>query len=192
MSGEKLLSEEEYEEFYKIYIDSLNFSLQTAEKLRELKVHKQHVNRILEPYQYVKVLMTGNLSQWEYFVELREDKSAQPEIQTLARFVINAINKSVPKNREIHLPFYDPDKDGKIDEDVLKICAARCARLSYLSNNKEIKPDREKDLDLANRLVQNKHWSPFEHVAISKQPGHRVDTRNLRDWVPFRVFLESR
>jgi len=45
----------------------------------------------------------------------------------------------------------------------VKIAIARCARLSYMTFDKEI--DLKKDLELYDRLLANKHMSPFEHCA---------------------------
>lgn len=46
---------------------------------------------------------------------------------------------------------------------LLKICIARCARLSYMTFNNEI--DYEKDIKLHDQLLGSKHYSPFEHCA---------------------------
>ena len=46
---------------------------------------------------------------------------------------------------------------------LLKICTARCARLSYMTFDNEI--DYQKDIELHDRLLQSGHYSPFEHCA---------------------------
>lgn len=46
---------------------------------------------------------------------------------------------------------------------LLKICTARCARLSYMTFDNEI--DYQKDIELHDRLLAEKHFSTFEHCA---------------------------
>ena len=46
---------------------------------------------------------------------------------------------------------------------MLKIATARCARLSYMTFDGDI--DYDKDIKLHNQLLENKHFSPFEHCA---------------------------
>ena len=45
------------------------------------------------------------------------------------------------------------------------ISAARCARVSYLNHDKS-EPDISKDIELADKLLEAGHMSPFEHQAI--------------------------
>jgi len=45
-------------------------------------VHKQHANRVLEPYAYHTVIVTG--TSWRNFYALRASPMAQPEIQEVA------------------------------------------------------------------------------------------------------------
>ena len=46
---------------------------------------------------------------------------------------------------------------------LLKICTAKCARLSYMTFDGEI--DYEKDIALHDQLLSAKHASPFEHCC---------------------------
>lgn len=46
---------------------------------------------------------------------------------------------------------------------IIKIATARCARLSYMTFDGEI--DYEKDIKLHDRLLNDRHHSPFEHCA---------------------------
>lgn len=55
----------------------------------------------------------------------------------------------------------------KFDEVIRKISIARCARVSYTIVGEEGKESNyENDIKLYNRLIESKHASPFEHIAL--------------------------
>lgn len=146
-------------------------------------VHKQNANRLLESFQYIKVICTG--TDWDNFFELRDHKDAMPEIQELAKAIKEVLKNSTPEYLEPHrwhLPFSDKmnkeeiikqtgkyltaeQYDNKTSLEEIKIAVARCARISYNTFEGEI--DYKKDLELYERLVyaNPKHLSPTEHIA---------------------------
>lgn len=68
--------------------------------------HKQVVNRLLEPFAHINVLITA--TDWDNFFELRDHADAQPEIQALAQAIKAAFADSKPQllqPGEWHLPF---------------------------------------------------------------------------------------
>lgn len=137
-------------------------------------LHKQIANRILEPWFCITTVVTS--TEWDNFYALRNHPQAQPEIRALAQAMLKAHNESFPKELGIdewHLPFVH-DWEGmlftgtpwEIQEKLLKISVARCARVSY--NNHEGKRSTfEEDEKLFQRLVGQvpKHASPLEHQA---------------------------
>jgi hypothetical protein len=157
-----------------------------AEQLRRGQVHKQIVNRILEPFTHIRVVVTS--TSWVNFYGLRDHKDAQPEIRLLAQAMKKSHEESQPTTLhwgEWYLPYITPDdtanaynnckyqrvtRDGPNSEEIygllLKVSAARCARASY--NNFEGKPSTlEEDLALFSKLVEDQpiHASPTEHQA---------------------------
>ena len=156
-----------------------------AEDMDKWGAHKQVVNRILEPFQWISVVVTA--TEWDNFHALRSHKDAQPEIKLLSDMMLKARAKSTPqllKAGEWHLPYIDLKKDfdevslllenvrseenwyEQIYEILKKVSAARCARVSYLTHDG--KPTTvEADLALCERLAgaQPFHASPFEHQA---------------------------
>jgi hypothetical protein len=137
-------------------------------------VHKQIVNRVLEPYLFVEGIVTS--TEWNNFFELRCHKDAQPEIQELANKIKIAINNSTPiklNNDQWHLPYIKDDDYELINQypDIKfilqKISAARCCRVSYLLHD-GTNPNVTDDLSLFNRLAGSvpKHHSPLEHQAL--------------------------
>lgn len=163
-----------------------------ARDMHALGAHKQIVNRILEPFSHITVLVTA--TEWENFYKLRRHRYAQPEIHALANAMFDAQYSSTPRklmHGEWHLPYvYDDDLDEIIKmalhqtqdtmfgqatlDDVerattriaCRVSTARCARVSYLTHDGQ-KPDIAKDDQLFHRLMiaQPMHASPAEHQA---------------------------
>ena len=80
-----------------------------AEQLRRGQVHKQIVNRILEPFTHIRVVVTS--TSWVNFYGLRDHKDAQPEIRELAQAMKKAHEESQPTKLqwgEWHLPYITP------------------------------------------------------------------------------------
>jgi hypothetical protein len=161
-----------------------------AEYMAELGCHKQIVNRILEPFLPINVIVTA--TEWDNFFELRDHQDAQPEIQELARCMKVAMQESEPEFNGWHLPYIENDKIDctKYEFDYLaKISASRCARVSYLKHD-GTQSTIEEDLTLFDKLVNSKpaHASPVEHQAYF-DPA-RESSRNFKGgWVQFRDVL---
>ena len=67
------------------WCDAARFAAEKAESLLDIGAHKQIVNRLLEPFTYVDVLLTA--TDWANFFALRLHEDAQPEVQDLAQAV---------------------------------------------------------------------------------------------------------
>ena len=157
-----------------------------AKTMLEYNVHKQVVNRILEPFTYIDVVLTAtDFANW---FALRNHPDAQPEIQDLARKMRAAMDASTPKllkPGEWHLPYITEEDwgaaerflqqgrvtGGKVTRKdvlqlVLRISVARCARVSYKAFDGNVAPI-EKDLGLYQQLLVSEplHASPAEHQA---------------------------
>lgn len=127
-------------------------------------VHKQTVNRLLEPFMWHEMLITS--SYWENFFKLRMDEAAQPEIQAIATLMYEAMYASVPDIFPEHIPFVKREHHASqraLLHD-LKKSAAECARISYVDRSTAGNKDGSEDL--AMRLLSKGHMSPFEHQAI--------------------------
>jgi len=147
------------------WLDGMYFATQTASQLSSLGLHKQLCNRVLEPYQWVDVVVTA--TEWDNFFHLRTADNAQPEIQLLAKMMQEQYNANTPISRHTHLPYVTQEERFVHDETLLmKISAARCARVSY-KNHDQTDPVLSKDLALYKRLVRDQHLSPLEHVAAA-------------------------
>ena len=127
-------------------------------------VHKQTVNRLLEPFIWHEMLITS--SYWSNFFKLRMDEAAQPEIQAIATLMFEAMNASVPELFPEHIPFVKREQHTSLSAlfHDLKKSAAECARISYVDRSTVGNKDGAEDL--AMRLLSKRHMSPFEHQAI--------------------------
>lgn len=157
--------------------------------MMKLGMHKQVANRILEPWQYINVVVTS--TEWANFFALRCDPDAQPEIQELAVKMKNALDASVPKQiryGQYHLPYGNPDHPEHMN---LITSAARCARTSYLTHAGGVS-NYEADEKLFEQLVGSTpiHASPTEHQATPLPLGER-DVSNFRGWKQHRQEIES-
>ena len=147
-----------------------NTACEGAVNLQAIGLHKQVVNRVLEPYQFIHVILTA--TEWDNFFALRLHPDAQPEMQELAKVIKIAMKQALPNFIPVdgwHLPYISSDELAGlgfiVDEATLcNVSAARCARVSYL-NHDNSNPNIDKDLELARKLEESGHLSPFEHQA---------------------------
>lgn len=170
MSADEELSDDDIFEARRIWLEHLDVTVDAVRKLSKLGLHKQVTNRLLEPFLWQKVIVTS--SEWSNFFKLRTSiyggNTAQPEFAVAADAAFEAINISHPKEfkreDQYHLPYVTKQERETLTlwEQII-VSVARCARVSYL--NHENKIEFEKDVKLFLSLLENKHMSPFEHVA---------------------------
>lgn len=176
-----------------VWLEAADTAANIAQELAGIGVHKQVVNRILEPFMWAETIITA--TEWGNFFSLRLADDAQPEIQALAKAIYKAMKKSVPEQCVFHLPYLREDELDNTQwtySQKAKISAARCARVSYLNHNKQ-NPSVEEDLKLADRLIKAGHMSPFDHQAKFNYIGARLnENRNFTNWQPYRTILEDR
>jgi hypothetical protein len=140
--------------------------------------HKQITNRLLEPFQMIKVVVTA--TEWDNFFWLRFHKAAQPEIQELARCMLVAKKRSVAEVLQVgewHTPYvahfrasdgdafleYHSNNIGVTLEEALKISASCCAQVSYRKTDDSLeKADKVWQMLTTDERI---HSSPTEHQA---------------------------
>ena len=71
MQGSEYFTGQDKADCIKLWLESAELALQQAEKMKEKGITKQVINRILEPYQYYTVLITGSREGWDNFFKLR-------------------------------------------------------------------------------------------------------------------------
>lgn len=216
MVGETEADEVTTTAFHVLWEEAADNACKTAEMMERLGIHKQHVNRILEPFQFIKVIVTA--TEWYNFFALRLAPDAQPEIRQLARVIYDEMDRyrnkevgvlevSIPRKDcpdifarmgadKVHtivsLPYITDEDIKEIGKDnyhqLMKISAARCARVSY-NNHDGSKPDLEKDMKLYDHLYEGRHLSPMEHACI-QDPDYRKYA-NLNGWKSLRYLVEN-
>jgi thymidylate synthase ThyX len=167
-------------------LDSINYTwdqaknamIKYSQELSDLGVTKQICNRLLEPFMWHTVIITG--TEWENFFALRAEGAAEIHIQHLAYLMLEEYNKSTPKQLkagEWHIPFGDQMDEEKIrllaelenvsEIDIkIQIATARCAGVSYTVVGEDGKEeDYEKLIKRHDRLLKANHMSPFEHIG---------------------------
>lgn len=181
-----------------------------------LNIHKQNSNRLIEPFMWHEAVITSD--KWDNFINLRADSSkAQPEIYAFARLVEAALKTSVPVKTWIHVPFSDDDASyttlgevcdkntGLFSESFRRMAllsATNCAKISYVDRTSFNASTAS--VELAERLLQSGHMSPFEHVAIYSEKlrdtmcfnDKNRDICSLsgnfsRNWIQLRRLLEE-
>ena len=150
-------------------------------------IAKQTVNRILEPFSFIRTLVTA--TDVDNFFELREAEDAQPEMRSLAKAMRCSMEKAERRHPAdggtaglLHLPYGDLIEETDAEERIIRSVAA-CARVSVMRGDGK-KTTLKEDYEFVKRLYENQHMSPFEHVA--KASRHEGRYYNLRDWVSLR------
>ena len=184
----------------KLWLDSRRSVISIAQDLLNVGLHKQISNRILEAYQNITMIVSG--TEWENFFKLRASSHAQPEFRVLAEKMLEVYNTNIPKivnpcydtiglenvhKTDWHIPFGDKMPDGLLTVERLEIAIARCARISYLTQDGEANP--QKDFELYNRLISSGHWSPSEHVAYPTYNSNFVG--NFKGWCQYRKLFPN-
>lgn len=150
------------------WIDAASSAAYHAGKLKHHGLHKQVVNRILEPFQMMKTVVTS--TDFDNFFWLRKHPDAQPEIKLLAEKMWEALQGSESNTldpKDWHVPYYKKGfwMQGMKDalEDALAISSSCCAQVSY----RLLDDSLEKARTIYARLVESEpvHASPFEHQA---------------------------
>lgn len=159
-------------------------AVKNARWMARFGVHKQIVNRLLEPWMWITVIVSAtDFGNW---FNLRHHKDAQPEIREVAVRMWELYRDGDPQWLEAgswHLPLTGFEGDEKLGLSMLKkVSAARCARVSYLTHDGL--RDVAKDLELHDRLAESGHWSPFEHPAMAL-PGTTLGG-NFRGFMQYR------
>lgn len=160
-----------------------------AEAFSDAGYHKQVANRLIEPFQWMKTVMTA--TEDDNWFWLRDHNDADPTIHALASVMWEAKQTSEPvilEPGEWHLPYVTARRqhwrvEGDFGpmmywdfrsgteltlEQALAISSSCCAQVSY----RKLDDTLEKAQTVYERLVGSEpvHASPFEHQATPMKP----------------------
>lgn len=175
-------------------------------------LHKQIANRVTEPFQTMKTVVTA--TEYDNFFELRCHQDAQPEIRELAYQMQDALANNNPVRLRVgdwHVPYVDRDTSNfevrylvngqPISlKEAKEVSASCCAQVSYRNND----TSTEKASSIYKRLIESKpaHLSPVEHQAtpipdndimylgITHTDRHGQQwSGNFKGWIQLRQIL---
>lgn len=169
------------------WLHALSNAVESVSKLQELGIHKQNANRLLEPFQHIKTILTG--TEFDNLFNLRISPESQPEFCELATKMKEAMDNSKPEQlctNQVHCPFID----GVVtfyDLDSILESVALCAQVSYRRENREYETVKR----IINMLLtaERLHASPFEHICWLDVKGNAKG--NLPGFVQLRHVVES-
>lgn len=201
------------------WYDAARDAAKHASSLSALGAHKQIVNRILEPFQMMKTIVTA--TSFDNFFWLRRHPDAQPEIKELANRMWEAasVSGAAPLFAgEWHTPYYKNGswrpfcegsnvdhpglEEGTTLQDALAISTSCCAQVSY----RKLDDSVEKARAIFTKLIESKpcHASPTEHQATPMRDeilgddgithldkdGH-LWSGNFRGWIQHRQLING-
>lgn len=164
------------------------FACDISQQMADEGAHKQIANRVTEPYQHMKVVLTG--TDFNNLWWLRDHPDADPTIWALVKEMHYRYENNKPDILQPgmwHLPyvlweyagetdnlcqiFYDENDREITLEQAQMISVSCCAQLSYRKSDGSL----EKAENIFKKLIESKpcHASPTEHQAVC------IDTQNL-------------
>ena len=207
MQADQELTEQEKTAAASEWLLARDQALDRSNALREIGVHKQITNRLLEPFLWHTIIFTA--TEMSNYIALRTDRMAAPEIRSGSELIMDLYEDSKPmelQDGEWHLPLVmhidmKLGVDGKrwaigdtsVDTNEVdwlhwaRISAARCARISYLTHDG--RRDLEEDTKKCADLISNGHMSPLEHpaMALTASQWRAMANAMAVEWVERRV-----
>lgn len=199
----------EWDEAAQWWLESRDAAVKQVLRGLDLGLHKQDVNRLLEPFMLHTVVFSA--TEWANFIALRTALNEQgnplayPPIYDLAVATREALEASVPVPRPSsgddawHTPLVSAEERAVLGaEDSVRVSVARCARASYFQPDGRVSladsgRAMEDEIALYERLLHPAvesapHYSPFEHVAKAA-PG--LLSGNFVGWEQERKRIEK-
>jgi len=197
MSAKEELVAPQLNEVKGMWEDAAMEAAYIAEKMDKCGAHKQVANRIMEPFQWMKTVLTA--TEFDNFFYLRRHPDADPNIAALAECMWQAMHAAPIFDLypgEWHVPYVHrkracPRLEGSFGpieywdlrdavqltlEQALAVSSSCCAQTSFRTTDDSI----EKAQRIFERLVESKpvHASPFEHQATPMQATKGYSYRN--------------
>lgn len=179
-----------------VWDKAVNTLVNLSKELMAAGLHKQWANRVSEPVQMMKTIVT--LTERDNWYWLRNHEDAQPEIHELAICMMYADMSSVPMKLEYgewHVPYVYRGKpimhqgivysDGAGHvltlEEAKMVSASCCAQVSYRKSDDTL----AKAKIVFDRLINSEpvHASPVEHQATPMNVDIQI-FGNQTKWEP--------
>lgn len=147
------------------------YATEAAEKLAALGVCKEQANRVLPTTKMVRGVVTATEDAWQCFLKLRNHATADTAMQEMAREIADIVEQLLVGATETFIwwnysPYHVPFSPKPVRDyvDYQKLAPLAAARLARVSTGKPAAGQRG-DAELAQQLLADGHYSPFEHVA---------------------------
>lgn len=174
----KVFMSDRLREREKAWLMARDHAVIAAEAFSQAGYHKQIVNRLLEPFSHITVVVSA--TEWSNFLALRDHPDAEPHIAMLAREMRECLDDESTiqtlQPGEWHMPFVLGSDvsaafnwwrgHGALGDLLRKLSVARCASTSFKTvDGFDMTLDRA--IALHDKLVASTplHASPCEHVA---------------------------
>lgn len=194
MVGEDTLTEEQKMKFLSEYNRLVGYTCQKALELNEIGVHKNLINRLIEPYSFIKTIVTA--TEWDNFFKLRLAPDAEPNMRDLAdaikqsKGITDAEEPIKVDSTLYHLPYVSVEERNILTPlEAMMVSAARCARVSYY-NHDGSEPNIDKDIQLFHHLLRGGHFSPMEHPCV--ECSDSCSYYNIRGFMSLRYILNEK
>jgi len=186
------------------WIKTAKEAARRAEIFADMGLHKQIVNRILEPFMWTKGVATATIDDWQAFLKLRLHKDAQPEIKALAYEIGQAIINSSSaelSDGDWHMPYFGDGyylKGCGIDVEQAVMISASCAgQVSYRKLDDSLEKAK-KIYDMLNLPSEGlypenpPHFSPTEHQVMFERGSCKSLSGNFHKegFIQYRKALE--
>ena len=214
MQGYEVLTGDDAQRARGAWLAGRDKAVQTAWQLHGAGLHKQIVNRVLEPWMWT--IAVWSATEWDNFFALRDHHAAEPHIQILARAIRKARDEAYVQTLQPgdwHLPFVPPLSQKPIDG-LIKITTppnqtkvsfdlklaqtwstACCASTSYKTVD-----GFAMDIERARKIYASLsgpplHASPYEHVCVADDVmdgkyQHIEDHGNFKGFRQYRAHVE--
>ena len=207
MVAEQEVSEEHKVAARAMWENSAKIATTNAQAMLNYGVHKQLVNRLLEPFMWTRGVITATRAGWDSVFALRCHPDAQPEFQALAYKMKEAIEASTPdvlRVGEWHLPYvncytkylfgsdnlvleetiyftgelWSEDMEIVSLEDAIKISTSCCAQVSY----RQLDDSLEKAIKIYDMLNLPEGGKFKEAPAHMSPCEHQARVESLYDY----------
>jgi hypothetical protein len=193
-----------YEQAKERWLEAYQRVREQAIQMHELGVHKEAVNRLLEPWTYVTSICT--CVQWANFFKQRIEFSSQQEMQELAVRIFEAIVESPTRKGSLHAPYLSNQElevlekhmegrrahpASRSNEELPQKLLYSIGRAAGASYERQADLGRTPDMYIktGGRIIQDRHWTPVEHVALWVPEGSWATSYASRSWLSLREYL---
>ncbi len=189
-----------------IWEEAKRCAIEAAAKMLDAGIHKEIANRLTEPFQHIKVVVSA--TEWANAIYVRTHGDAQSGMQQLFSQIKESLLSNEPELIEAgewHLPYiftrrvcstihyFDSTGQNLTLDQAQQVSASCCAQVSY----RRLDESLQKAQDIFNRMINSDplHASAFEHQATPFELGEygarKEALENLRNagiWAPEVMF----